>query len=34
MEWMPVDDILNKYPFLRTPAGVSIVKIPEVYRGM
>lgn len=25
MEGVPVEDVLNKYPYLRIPAGVSIV---------
>lgn len=30
-EGMPVEDVLNKYPHLRTPTGVSTVKTPECY---
>lgn len=33
MEGMPVGDVLNKYPYLRTRAGVSTVKKLECYRG-
>lgn len=33
MEGMPVGVGLNKYPYLRTPAGVSTVKKIECYRG-
>lgn len=33
MEGMSVGDVLNKYPYLRTPAGVCTVKKLACYRG-
>lgn len=33
MEGLHVEDALKKYPYLRVPAGVSIVKTSKCYRG-